>query len=76
MDMDLDPVADTDELNDYFSSSRQPYSPDPIAYWRGQPQSPLARMALDYLTAPGEYSHSYYSQYNMNLTHYSFICRC
>ncbi|KAI0314392.1 hypothetical protein OF83DRAFT_1042390, partial [Amylostereum chailletii] len=45
--------APGDELEEYLVSSRILNVTDPIKYWRQFLASLLARMALDFLTAPG-----------------------
>ena len=45
-----------DELGNFWSSPCELLSADPLKYWQGvllgQPESRLARMAIDYLSAP------------------------
>jgi hypothetical protein len=45
----------TDALEDYLSSAPISNVNDPIAWWYGMSSGgdPLARMALDFLSAPG-----------------------
>ncbi|KAI0310522.1 hypothetical protein OF83DRAFT_1178464 [Amylostereum chailletii] len=50
-DMDID-KAPVDELEEYMSSPHIPTVSDPIRYWRQFLPSPLARIALDFLSAP------------------------
>jgi hypothetical protein len=58
--MEVEPSTDlVDSLELYISTPTVPACTDPIAYWHGLRRSEvsvsLAQMAIDYLSAPGEY---------------------
>lgn len=50
--------GDSDALEDYLNTPPIPSIKDPIKYWYSLDSSrnPLARMALDILSAPGQHS--------------------
>ena len=54
-DLELDEESSSDELDAYLVTGRQSSVRDPIQYWYSLLPSPLARMALDVLTAPGRW---------------------
>jgi hypothetical protein len=56
-EVNLGPTSATDALDDYLNTPR--LKCDPIKYWKARLPEPLARMALDFLTAPGKYPISY-----------------
>jgi hypothetical protein len=53
LDTGLGPATTVNELEEYLTRSRETCE-DPIEYWRARLPSPLAQMALDFLTVPGK----------------------
>ena len=50
--LEMDIPDELDEFEAYLLAPRVPVK-DPLKHWHGMLPSPLARMALDILTAPG-----------------------
>ena len=60
----MDIPEEVDELEAYLGAPQTPVK-DPLKHWHAQLPSPLARMALDLLTAPGmQYPHYYFTKLN------------
>jgi hypothetical protein len=45
----------TDELDEYLNTTAIGHVVDPITWWSRMDETPLAQMALDFLSAPGMY---------------------
>jgi hypothetical protein len=57
----LEPATAVNELDEYLGKGREAVA-DPIKYWQARLPSPLAQMALDFLSVPGKHAaHIYLS---------------